>query len=119
MRPDWTYGLLTTVNLGDPTTFDVEFLAVNAVAATRGFVERAHRAGREVYVWTVNDPYLMSALMSRDVDGIITDDPGLAREVLRIRSEMDPVQRLLLGIGAEVGVFSMSDDEQETDREDA
>lgn len=119
MRPDWTYGLLTTVNLGDATRFDVDFLAVNALTATRGFVERAHRAGLEVYVWTVNDPYLMSALMSRNVDGIITDDPGLAREVLRIRAGMDPVQRLLVGIGAEIGVFSMSDAEQETDEDDA
>jgi len=107
IRPDWTYGLLTTVNLGDPTAFDVDFLAVNAAAASRGFVRRAHARARAVYVWTVNDPYAMSAMMSRGVDGIITDDPGLAREVLEIRSELDPVQRLLVGIGTEVGVFSM------------
>ncbi len=119
LRPDWTYGLLTSVSLGDPTRFDVDFLAVNAVAATRGFVERAHRRGLDVYVWTVNDPYLMSAMMSRNVDGIITDDPGLAREVLDIRSRMDPVQRLLVGIGTEIGVFSMPDEEQVTDEADA
>jgi glycerophosphoryl diester phosphodiesterase len=119
MRPDWTYGLLTSVNLGDATRFDVDFLAVNAVTATRRFVERAHRAGMDVYVWTVNDPYLMSAMMSRNVDGIITDDPGLAREVLEIRSRMDPVQRLLVGIGSEIGVFSMTEEDQTTDEADA
>jgi glycerophosphoryl diester phosphodiesterase len=119
MRPDWTYGLLTSVNLGDATRFDVDFLAVNAVTATRRFVERAHRAGMDVYVWTVNDPYLMSAMMSRNVDGIITDDPGLAREVLQIRSRMDPVQRLLVGIGSEIGVFSMTEEDQKTDESDA
>jgi glycerophosphoryl diester phosphodiesterase len=116
-RPDWRYGLLTTVNLGDPTEFDVDFLAVNAAAATRGFIQRAHARGRDVYVWTVNDPYVMSAMMSRDVDGIITDDPGLARKVLEIRRQMDPVQRLLVGIGSEVGVFSMP--ETEADEADA
>jgi glycerophosphoryl diester phosphodiesterase len=73
----------------------------------------------EVYVWTVNDPYLMSAMMSRNVDGIITDDPGLAREVLEIRSRMDPVQRLLVGIGSEIGVFSMTEEDQTTDEADA
>lgn len=119
MRPDWRYGLLTSVNLGDPTRFKVDFLAVNAATATRGFIERAHRHGLEVYVWTVNDPYVMSAMMSRNVDGIITDDPGLAREVLGIRSRMDPVQRLLVGIGAEVGVFSMPEEEQRTGEADA
>lgn len=107
LRPDWTYGLLTTVNLGDATRFDVDFLAVNVSAASRGFVRRAHSAGREVYVWTVNDPFAMSAMMSRGVDGVITDDPGLARRVLEIRSELSPVERLLVGIGTEVGVFSM------------
>lgn len=117
LRPDWTYGLLTSVNLGDATRYDVDFLAINAAAATRGFVERAHRAGLHVYVWTVNDPYLMSAMMSRNVDGIITDDPRLAREVLEIRSQMDAVQRLLVGIGTEVGVFSMP--EGEADEADA
>ena len=117
VRPDWTYGLLTTVNLGDPTAFDVDFLAVNVAAATRGFVRRAHARNRDVYVWTVNDPYAMSAMMSRGADGIITDDPGLAREVLEIRSELDPVQRLLVGIGTEVGVFSMP--KREADEADA
>jgi len=117
LRPNWTYGLLTSVSLGDVTRFDVDFLAVNAAAATRRFVDRAHRRGMDVYVWTVNDPYVMSAMMSRNVDGIITDDPGLAREVLKIRSTMDPVQRLLVGIGTEVGVFSMP--EREADEADA
>jgi glycerophosphoryl diester phosphodiesterase len=59
----------------------------------------------------------MSAMMSRGVDGIITDDPALARRVLEIRSELDPVQRLLVGIGTEVGVFSMP--EMEPDEADA
>ena len=117
MRPEWTYGLLTTVSLGDPRKLNVEFLAVNATTATRGFIRLAHLHGLDVYVWTVNDPYLMSAMMSRNVDGIITDDPGLAREVLEIRSQMDPVQRLLVGIGTEIGVFSMP--EPEADEADA
>ena len=107
MRPDWTYGLLTSVNLGDPTSFDVDFLAIGAASASRRFVRRAHSADRVVYVWTVNDPFTMSAMMSRGVDGIITDDPALARQVLELRSQLNPVERLLVGIGTEVGVFSM------------
>ena len=59
----------------------------------------------------------MSAMISRDVDGIITDDPGLARKVLEIRAQMDPVERLLVGIGSELGVFSMP--EPEADEGDA
>lgn len=113
LRPSWTYGLLTSVNLGDPTRFDVAFLAVNASLATRRFVRRAHGAGRLVYAWTVNDPFAMSAMMSRGVDGIITDDPGLARRVLQLRSELSPVERLLVGIGTEVGMFSVPEPDAE------
>jgi glycerophosphoryl diester phosphodiesterase len=109
MRPDWTYGLLTSVNLGDPTTFDVDFLAIGVAGASRRFVRRAHAADRMVYVWTVNDPFTMSAMMSHGVDGIITDDPALAQRVLELRSQLNPVERLLVGIGTEVGVFSMPD----------
>ena len=116
LRPDWTYGLLTTVSLGDATALDVDFLAVNASAASRLFIRSAHAAGKDVYVWTVNDPLLMSAMMSRNVDGIITDDPGLARRVLELRSELSPAERLLIGIGTELGAFALPlDDVDESD----
>jgi glycerophosphoryl diester phosphodiesterase len=64
--------------------------------ASPGFIDRAHRAGRQVFVWTVNDPVSMSRMISLDVDGIITDEPELARRVLSERAEMSTVQRLLI-----------------------
>ncbi len=107
LRPNWTYGLLTSVNLDNAVKLDVDFLAVNVAVATRRFIRRAHRNEKEVYVWTVNDPFQMSAMMSHGVDGIITDEPALAKRVLEIRSQMNPVQRLLVGIGSEVGAFTL------------
>ena len=38
--------------------------------------------GLGVYPWTVNDPARMSELVEFGVSGIITDDPGLARETV-------------------------------------
>lgn len=49
----------------------------------------------------------MSAMMSRGADGIITDKPALASDVLKIRAGRHPVERLLIGIGTEVGVFDV------------
>ena len=49
-------------------------------------------------------------MMSRGADGIITDDPALARRVLEIRAGLNPVERLLIGIGTEVGVFTVPDE---------
>lgn len=46
---------------------------------TEGLVDRYHRAGLEVHVWTVNDEATMRRLLAMGVDGIVTDraDIGL------------------------------------------
>ncbi|MDD5369440.1 MAG: glycerophosphodiester phosphodiesterase family protein, partial [Anaerolineaceae bacterium] len=45
-------------------------------------VERVHRRGRRIHVWTVNQPEDMRRLFRLGVDGIFTDDPALALHVL-------------------------------------
>jgi glycerophosphoryl diester phosphodiesterase len=69
LRPDWTVGLLTAKAVGDLTESNADFLAVHVGIASHRFVRRAHAAGKEVYVWTVNDKLNMSRMMSRGVDG--------------------------------------------------
>jgi glycerophosphoryl diester phosphodiesterase len=105
IRPDWTYGLLTSVNVGDPTRLDVDFLAVNSSAATVDLVRRVHARGMKLYAWTVNDPVRMSVMLSRGVDGVITDDPALARAVVEFREDLTPVGRLLVWLAGEAGLF--------------
>jgi glycerophosphoryl diester phosphodiesterase len=64
--------------------------------ATRQFVRRAHRAGQDVYIWTVNDPAWMLLGLSRGVDGLITDKPDLARAVIERRAAMSNAERFLV-----------------------
>lgn len=45
-------------------------------------MERAHEAGKEVHVWTVNSRKLMRRMKALGVDNIITDRPGVVREIL-------------------------------------
>jgi glycerophosphoryl diester phosphodiesterase len=52
---------------------------------TRGFVRRAHRAGVEVHVWTVNDTADMTRLVALGVDGVVTDRADRAIAVLARR----------------------------------
>jgi len=48
-------------------------------------VAAAHRAGRYVHVWTVNDADTMHRLIDLGVDGIVTDRADLLRAVLESR----------------------------------
>ena len=45
-------------------------------------IAEAHELGLSVVPWTVNDPAEMSRLIDWGVDGLVTDRPDLAREVL-------------------------------------
>ncbi len=96
LRPDWNYGLLVAQSAGNLAAIDVDFLAVSSRIATTQLMRRAGKAGKPVYVWTVNDPVSMSRMLSLGVNGIITDEPALAREVLVDRSDMNSVERLLV-----------------------
>lgn len=46
------------------------------------FVQAAHAREVAVHAWTINDPEAMRRLLAMGVDGIITDRPDLALEVL-------------------------------------
>jgi glycerophosphoryl diester phosphodiesterase len=95
LRPQWRCGLLLSVSVGDLEKIDVDFFAVNARFATRELIRRIHRRGRDVFAWTVDEPALLSTLINRDIDGVITNRPDVAREVLTLRSEMSLGERLL------------------------
>ncbi len=58
--------------------------AVNphTAAVDRSFVEKAHAVGLAVNVWTVNEPEQVAELRRIGVDGVITDDPAMARRVI-------------------------------------
>ena len=110
LRPDWTRGLLNTVSVGDLTRLDLDFLALNAAAASRSQIRRAHSRGMKVYVWTIDDPVQLSVMMSRGVDGVITDRPDVARQVLELREQLSPLGRLLIWIAGETGLLRGADE---------
>jgi glycerophosphoryl diester phosphodiesterase len=51
----------------------------------RTLVRYAHRRGLEVHAWTVDRAAEMEALLDLGVDGLVTDQPDVLRDVLRAR----------------------------------
>jgi glycerophosphoryl diester phosphodiesterase len=46
------------------------------------FIEKQHQKNRKVNVWTVNTESQIIKLLKDNVDGLITDDPSLARRLI-------------------------------------
>ena len=96
LRPAWTLGLLSSVAVGNLAALEVDFSALNARFASRHLIRRMHEQGKDIMVWTINDPVGMSAMASRGVDVIITDEPALGVSLMEQREQLEPAERLLM-----------------------
>ena len=104
LRPDWRAGVLAATAIGDVARLEGDFVAVSASYANPHLVASTEAAGKDLYVWTVNDPLRMSAMISMGVDGIITDEPALARHVLSVRARMSAPERMMLFLAERLGL---------------
>jgi len=70
---------------------DVEAIASRGIdfidwahgTVTAETIDLVHAYGMELHVWTVNDASRMQTLIDSGIDGITTDNPELARELVR------------------------------------
>lgn len=60
----------------------LDFISLRSSFVDRHLVENVHAQGKGVFAWTVNNKSEMERLMMLGVDGIITDRPVLAREIV-------------------------------------
>jgi len=106
LRPDWRYGVLAATAIGNLTGLEADFLAVNTGQVSLRLIRRAHQQGKQVYVWTVDDPVTMSRMISMGVDGLITNEPLLARRVMTARNELSTAERLALWVADQLRIKS-------------
>ena len=60
--------------------FDI--LAFEEAAITQPLISSCHRSGKQIYVWTVNETSEIEKLYQMQVDGIVTDFPQKAKEII-------------------------------------
>jgi glycerophosphoryl diester phosphodiesterase len=115
LRPDWRYGVLAATAIGDLAALKADFLAVNTGQASLQLIRRAHKQAKQIYVWTVDDPLTISRMISMGVDGLITNEPALARQVMEARNQLATYQRLALWLTDRfrVGNFNLVGEESD------
>ena len=87
----------SVVGMGEMESLDAaDIISIQETFATFENVERLHRAGKRVFVWTVNERETMKKLVSLNVDAILTNDPALCKTVIDQYSSdmMNMVQRV-------------------------
>ncbi|QAY59817.1 hypothetical protein ET475_07305 [Microbacterium protaetiae] len=85
LRPQLRVGLTIAVSRGGVPASPCDFYVIEQASFTTDFLTEAHRQGKAVYVWTVNDDDGLRRFLRSRVDGIVTDHPDRA---LQFRSEL-------------------------------
>lgn len=73
-----------------PDCFQVPVRQGRIPVVTSRTLARAHRAGKPVHVWTIDDPVEMQRLLDLGVDGIMTDDPLALKQVVAANDRWSP-----------------------------
>ena len=87
----------SVIGIGEMESLDAaDIISIQETFATFENVERLHRSGKRVFVWTVNEKSTMKQLVSLNVDAILTNDPALCKTVTDQYSSdmMNMVQRV-------------------------
>jgi glycerophosphoryl diester phosphodiesterase len=116
LRPDWPQGILAATAIGNLAAVQADFIALNTGQITLPLIRKAQAQGKKVYAWTVDEPVTMVRLISMGIDGLITDEPALARAVMQTRNELSTLERLVLWLTDQ---FDIDGFERSADASDA
>ena len=99
LNPRLARGYIVYQTIGSIERINTGSVMLKSDLATPLAIMDAHDVGKEIHVWTVNDPTRMSFMIDRGVDGILTDYPETLVEVLEQRAELNDLERLVLRFG--------------------
>ena len=83
IAPEILTGYVISAAYGNFYSSDaLDFISLRSSFVDKRLVENIHAQGKGIFAWTVNSKSEMERLMMLGVDGIITDRPVLAREIV-------------------------------------
>ncbi|MFJ7369616.1 glycerophosphoryl diester phosphodiesterase membrane domain-containing protein [Lysinibacillus sp. NPDC098008] len=84
--PHLRVGIVYALNIG-PMEEQVDFIALEASWVTEPLIEELKQRPMDLFVWTLNDDRSLQIFMEKNISGIITDHPDIARELRAKQSE--------------------------------
>lgn len=60
---------------------DADIISLNAISVNSYWINKVHESGKEIFVWTINDPEAIKQFIELGVDNLMTDDVDLAKAI--------------------------------------
>lgn len=84
--PNLRVGIVYALNIG-PMEENVDFIALEESWVTEQLIEELKQHPTDLFVWTLNDDRSLQTFIEKNVSGVITDHPDVARELRTQQSE--------------------------------
>ena len=97
--PNLETGYVIPLQFGNFHRSNVDFFVIEDFSYRDRLVEQARKENKQVFVWTINNPALITKYLQSPADGIITDEPELMKDEKNILennySYYDKILRLI------------------------
>nr|WP_206701027.1 glycerophosphodiester phosphodiesterase [Lysinibacillus sphaericus] len=84
--PNLRVGIVYALNIG-PMEESVDFIALEESWVTEQLIEELKQNPMDLFVWTLNDDRSLQTFIEKNVSGVITDHPDVARDLRTKQSE--------------------------------
>ena len=78
--PNLETGYVIPLQFGNFHHSNVDFFVIEDFSYRDRLVEQARKENKQVFVWTINDPALITKYLQNPADAIITDEPELVKD---------------------------------------
>lgn len=84
--PETTTGILVALNIGNLPDTKADFIGLEEFSVNQRLIKQAQNEDKNLFVWTVNQEYLIQNALRMNVDGIITNNP---LQAIKLRQSFD------------------------------